>query len=52
VEGLWRWLKRAMGNICCESLLALGDELLVVLARLRRWRDVLDACFEKAGLQI
>lgn len=51
-EGLWRWLKRALGNICCESLLALRDELLVVLSRLRRRRDVLDACFEKAGLQI
>ena len=52
VEGLWRWLERAMGNICCENLLALRDELVVALARLRRRRDVLDACFKNAGLQI
>jgi transposase len=51
-EGLWCWLKRAMGNICCENLLALRDELLVVLSRLRRRKDVLNACFQKAGLQI
>jgi transposase len=52
VEGMWRWLKRAMGNICCENLLALRDELMVALARLRRRHDVLDACFKNAGLQI
>ena len=52
VEGLWRWLKRAMGNVCCESLLGLRDELAVALARLRRRKDVLEACFKNAGLRI
>lgn len=52
VEGVWRWLKRAMGNICCENLLALKDEFRLALSRLRRRRGVLDACFQNAGLQI
>lgn len=51
-EGLWCWLKRDLGNLCCPGLDGLKDEILLAVRRLRRRRDVLAGCFKKAGLQI
>jgi putative transposase len=51
-EGLWCWLKRELGNLCCPALDGLKDELLLAVNRLRRRQDVLVGCFKRAGLQI
>jgi transposase len=50
VEGIWRWLKRvALGNVCCETLDELRDELRLAFARLRHRKDVLNACIRRPG---
>jgi transposase len=49
-EGVWRWLKRvALGNVCCDTLDELRDELRLALARLRHRKDVLAACIRRPG---
>jgi transposase len=49
---MWRWLKDELGNVCCPALEGLKDELVLVIARLRRRSDVLEGCFKRADLQI
>lgn len=51
-EGVWRWLKRHLGNVCCLDLEELGYELRLAIQRLRRRPHIIQACFRKAGLQI
>jgi transposase len=50
-EGVWRWLKRQLGNLCCRDFGELRYELRLAIQRLRRRPQILKACFEKAGLQ-
>lgn len=51
-EGVWRWLKRALGNVCCKNLVELRYELGLAIARLRRRPEVIRAFFAGAGLPI
>ena len=51
-EGVWRWLKRILGNVCCRDFEELRYELRRAIARLRRRPKIIQACFVKAGLQI
>lgn len=51
-EGVWRWLKRQLGNVCCGDLEELYDELALAIKRLRRRPHLIQSCFRKAGLQI
>jgi transposase len=51
-EGIWRWLKRQLGNVCCQDTRELRYELGLALQRLRRRPEVLRACFDKAGLPV
>jgi len=51
-EGVWRWLKRSLGNVCCQNLDALSDELRVMIARLRRRPQMIQSFFLNAGLQL
>ena len=51
-EGVWRWLKRHLGNLCCKDLAELRYELGLAIQRLRRRPHLIRACFEMAGLQL
>ena len=51
-EGVWRWLKRHLGNRCCRDFVELRYELGLAIQRLRRRPEVIRACFDKAGLQL
>ena len=51
-EGVWRWLKRQLGNVCCADVGELRYELGLAIQRLRRRPEVLRACFDRAGLPI
>lgn len=51
-EGVWRWLKRQLGNFCCKDFVELRYELRLAIHRLRRRPQILRACFEKAGLDL
>lgn len=51
-EGVWRWLKRHLGNLCCPDLVELRYELGLAIQRLRRRPHLIRACFDKAGLQL
>jgi transposase len=51
-EGVWRWLKRQLGNLCCRDFKQLRYELGLAIQRLRRRPQIIQACFEKAGLQL
>lgn len=51
-EGVWRWLKRQLGNVCCKDFAQLRYELRLAMRRLRRRPQILKACFEKAGLHL
>ena len=51
-EGVWRWLKRQLGNLCCRDFGELRHELGLAVQRLRRRPQVIKACFEKAGLRL
>lgn len=51
-EGVWRWIKRQLGNVCCRDFVELRYELGLAIKRLRRKPNILQACFAKAGLQL
>jgi len=51
-EGVWRWLKRQLGNMCCRDFVELRYELGLAIQRLRRRPEVIRACFDTAGLQL
>jgi transposase len=51
-EGVWRWLKRQLGNLCCKDFGELRYELHLAIRRLRRRPHLLRACFGHAGLQL
>jgi transposase len=51
-EGVWRWLKRALGNVCCKDVTELRYELGLAVARLRRRPEVIRSFFAGAGLPI
>ncbi len=51
-EGVWRWLKRQLGNVCCRDFAELRHELGLAIQRLRRRPQIIRACFGKAGLEL
>lgn len=51
-EGVWRWLKRQLGNVCCRDRVELRYELGLAIQRLRYRPEIIQACFKKAGLQL
>ena len=51
-EGVWRWLKRQLGNLCCRDLNELRYELGLAIQRLRRRPEVIQSFFQNAGLQL
>ena len=51
-EGVWRWLKRSLGNVCCEGLHELRYELGLAIQRLRRRPEILKSFFAWASLPI
>jgi transposase len=51
-EGVWRWLKRSLGNVCCADTDELYYELTLAIKKLRRRPHLLVNFFRKAGLQI
>lgn len=51
-EGVWRWLKHQLGNVCCRDLGELRYELGLATQRLRCRPQIIQACFDKAGLQL
>jgi len=51
-EGIWRWLKRELGNVCCRDFTELRYELRLAIQRLHRRPGIIRACFDKAGLQL
>ncbi len=51
-EGVWRWLKRSLGNMCCEGLHELRYELGLAIQRLRRRPEILKSFFAWASLPI
>ena len=50
-EGVWRWLKRELGNACCKCLSELTQKLRQAVGQLRRKPQVIQAFFQMAGLQ-
>ncbi len=51
-EGVWRWLKRQLGNVCCRDFVELRYELGLAIQRLRCRPEIIRACFDEAGLQL
>ncbi len=51
-EGVWRWLKRSLGNVCCNNVGELRYELGLAIARLRRRPEVIRSFFANAGLPV
>lgn len=51
-EGVWRWLKRSMANVCSPTLPALRDELAAAISRLRRRPKIIQSFFKMAGLDL
>jgi transposase len=51
-EGVWRWTKRQLGNVCCPNKAELKREVRRVIQKLRRRPEIIQACFDKAGLPI
>ena len=51
-EGVWRWLKRSLGNVCCKDIGELRYELGLAIQRLRRRPEVIRSFFAHAGLPI
>ena len=49
-EGVWRWLKRSLGNVCCVDLPELKDELRRAMGRLRARPQLIVSFFRHAGL--
>lgn len=51
-EGVWYWLKRSLGNFCCQDMPELKYELRLAIARLRRRPHLVQSFFQKAGLPV
>jgi transposase len=51
-EGVWRWLKRSLGNVCCKDKDELRYELGLAMQRLRRRPQVIRSFFAHAGLPV
>lgn len=51
-EGVWRWTKRQLGNVCCPNKAELKNEVRRVFRKLRRRPEIIQACFDEAGLPI
>ena len=51
-EGVWRWLKQSLGNVCCQDLNELRYELGLAIQKLRRRPQVIRSFFTWAGLPI
>ena len=49
-EGVWRWLKRSLGNVCGKDVSELRYELGLAIQRLRRRPEVIRSFFAHAGL--
>ena len=49
-EGVWCWLKRCLGNLCCRDMRELKYELGLAIARLRRRPHLVQSFFLNAGL--
>lgn len=51
-EGVWHWLKRQLGNVCCHNFDELRRELRLAIQRLRRRPNIIQSFYSMAGLQI
>jgi transposase len=51
-EGVWNWLKRTLGNVCCRNLEELSYELRLAIQKLRYRPHILKSFYAKAGLDI
>jgi transposase len=51
-EGVWRWIKRHLGNLCCRDLGELRYELALAIRRLRRRPQVIQPFSAKVDLHI
>lgn len=52
-EGVWNYLKNvALGNLCCQTMPQLRQEIHKAVKRLRHKTDVITACFQHAGLKL
>jgi transposase len=51
-EGVWRWLKRELGNACADALATLTKNLREAIKHLRRKPHVIQGFFRMAGLPI
>lgn len=51
-EGVWGWLKRSLGNVCCVDLPELKDELSRAIKRLRARPQVIRSFFARASLAL
>lgn len=51
-EGVWNWLKRSLGNGCCQDMRELKYALGLAVARLRRRPETIRAFFDHAGLPV
>lgn len=49
-EGVWQYLKCVLlKNVCCPNLKVLGQKIRQAIRTLRTRKEVLTACFSKAG---
>lgn len=51
-EGVWHWLKRRLGNVCCLTQEELRYELRLAIMKLRYRPSIIKAFFGMAGLQL
>jgi transposase len=52
-EGIWQYLKRVeLRNLCCPTLWDLHQEVRLAARRLRRKRQVVQACVRQAGCAV
>ena len=51
-EGVWHWLKRRLGNVCCLTMDELRYELRLAIMKLRYRPSIIKAFFGMAGLQL
>lgn len=51
-EGVWNWIKRQMGNLCCANFEELGYELKLAIQKLRNRPQTIQAFYRMAGLEI
>jgi transposase len=51
-EGVWNWLKRKLGNVCCKDLKELRHELRLAIQKLRYRPHILTSFYAMAGLDI